>query len=124
MLQLHRTLHPSTSVSLGPLTTAPSWPSMPNQERSLQGVFSTVLLRMAVPVIHPLSPPTSPHPIVGWLPCALSRFIPTPSGMLARPTWGAQALAVFYHITNICTSEREGASSHASRLWVSAPKIS
>src|SRR5215469_1777289 len=33
MLQLQRTLHGSTSVSLGYLTTSPSWPSMPSQER-------------------------------------------------------------------------------------------
>ena len=33
MLQLHRTLHCSTSVSLGHLTTAPFWPSMPSQKR-------------------------------------------------------------------------------------------
>src|SRR5215831_19822269 len=33
MLQLQRTLHCSTSVSLGHLTTGPSWPSMPSQER-------------------------------------------------------------------------------------------
>ena len=67
MLQLHRTLHPSTSGSPGHLTTAPSWPSMPNQERSLQVAFSTVFLRMAVPVTHPLSPPKGPHPMIGWL---------------------------------------------------------
>ena len=28
--------------------------------------------------------------------------------MLARPTWGAQALSAFYHITNFCTSGRRG----------------
>lgn len=33
MLQLQRTLHGSTSVSPGCLTTSPSWPSMPGQER-------------------------------------------------------------------------------------------
>ena len=33
MLQLHRTLHCSTSVSLGALTTRPSLPSMPSKER-------------------------------------------------------------------------------------------
>lgn len=34
MLRLHRTLHSSTSVSLGHLTTGPSLPSMPCKERS------------------------------------------------------------------------------------------
>ena len=33
MLQLQRTLQCSTSLSLGHLTTGPSWPSMPSQER-------------------------------------------------------------------------------------------
>jgi hypothetical protein len=35
MLQLHRTLHCSTSVSLGHLTIGPFWPSMPSQKRCL-----------------------------------------------------------------------------------------
>lgn len=76
----------------------------------MQGAFSTVFLPVAVPVTHPLCPPRGPHPMVGWLPCALSRFISTTSGMLARPTWGAQALSASYHITNFCTSGRRGAS--------------
>lgn len=44
----------------------------------MQGAFSTVFLRVAVPVTHPLCPPTSPHPLVGWLPCVeavLSRCV-------------------------------------------------
>ena len=118
MLQLHRTPHQ------GHLTTAPSWPSMPSQERSVQGAFSTVFLPLAVPVTPPVVSSNQPPSDAGVVALRRSRFLPTPSGMLARPTWGAQTLSTCYHITNFCPSRRRGASSHASRRWVSAPKIS
>ena len=42
MLQLHRTLHCSTSVSLGHLTTGPSWPLVADEPLAGQERGSTV----------------------------------------------------------------------------------
>ena len=92
MLQLHRPLHLSIHAA-GHLTTDLSLPSMPSKERfSLQMRFSTVFLHLAVSVTASLSPPTDPHPVIRRLRFSSGRFLPTPSGLLARPTWGAQAL--------------------------------
>jgi len=78
MLQLHRPLHCSATVQLGHLTTGPSSPSMPSKERfshSAGNAFDC-LPAEAVPVASPLCPPTSPHPMVGWLRFALKPFSP------------------------------------------------
>ena len=79
MLQLHRLLHWSATMQLGHLTTGPSSPSMPSEERSLSaGNAFDCLPAEAVSVVSPLCPPTSPLPVIGWLPCVEAVLPPLP----------------------------------------------
>jgi hypothetical protein len=84
MLQLHRPLRFSAIVQLGHLTTGPSLPSMPSKERfsHYAGNAFDCLPAEAVPVASPLCPPTSPHPMVGWLPCVEAVLSPLPLACL------------------------------------------
>ena len=81
MLRLHRPLHFSIRAA-GHLTTGLSVSSMPNTERSMQVALSTVLLPVAVPVTQPSCPPTSPLPMLGWLPCVEAVLSPLPLACL------------------------------------------
>ena len=84
MLQLHRPLHYSALMQLGHLTTGPSLPSMPSKERFSRyaGNAFDCLPAEAVPVASPLYPPTSPHPMLGRLPCVEAVLSPLPLAYL------------------------------------------
>lgn len=130
MFQLQRPLHCLASVHLGHLTTGPFLPSigepLPSKKRSSSyaGSAFDCSPAEAVPVTQPLCPPTSPLPVIGWLPCAKAVLSPLP--LTSCPTYEEcpRAREPFYSIRPQPEIERRGASSHISRLWVSTPKPS
>ena len=91
MFQLHRALHCLASVHLGHLTTGPFLLSMgeplPSKKRSIlyAGDAFDCSPAKAVPFTPPLSPPTSPLPVIGWLPCAKAVLSPLP--LASCPTY-------------------------------------
>ena len=84
MLQLHRPLQYSAPRHLGQLTPGPSLPSMPSKERFSRSAGNAFdgLPAEAVPVASPLCPPTSPHPLLGWVPCVEAVLSPLPLACL------------------------------------------
>src|SRR5215472_13031574 len=114
MLQLHRTLHCSISVSLGlSFGLARPRPACRRSERfsSMQAMLSTVCEPWAVPVASPLCPPTDSAARHRAVALGANRLVYPPCESARAPAASDASAPGVYHIRNICASGRGGASS-------------